>query len=75
MSSKRTYTKNIKNPKMRNQRKNIHNTLYVSGLRNKVCKKDLHRHFIGSIKVIMKQHEMPPYLEYIYSYFLSIITE
>ena len=66
MNSKRTYTKNIKN-----QKKNIHNTLYVSGLRNDICKKDLHRHFVGCTKVTMKRHQMPPYLKYILIFFVN----
>jgi RNA recognition motif-containing protein len=65
MNSTRTYTKNIKNPKIRNQKKNLNNTLYVSGLRNNVRKKDLHRHFVGCTKITMKRHQMPPYLKYI----------
>ncbi len=64
MNSTRIYTKNIKN-----QRKNIRNTLYISGLRNEVCKKDLHRHFVGCTKVIMKRHQISPYLKYIYLVF------
>jgi len=75
MNSTHKYTKNIKNTKIRNQRKNINNTLYVSGLRNDVCKKDLHRHFIGCTKVTMKQHQMPPYLKYIFIFCLLIIKE
>ncbi|CAF1124715.1 unnamed protein product [Adineta steineri] len=40
--------------------------IYLSNLNEQITKNDLRSYFIGSTKIILKQSQLPPYLNYVF---------